>query len=426
MSFVKEIKYLLGIDNRFDDFLHNVAREPEKITKTEDGFIEYKKILLRVNEDSGIPWADMIRDAHPDDAEKIIENINKDPVERMLEIANETQTPVIRRDISGKYKYPDSLTECEIGSFDFIVNPGDDLEETKKRFLKEQYDVGNKKNKEIENHQQGLNKSKLATLRKKLTPNARTLMMTGAFVGGMFFATEASAKADGGKIVTATNVPQTDQNSMYYLHMTRPMTMGQLQAKIFKENGGDIYDGSLKAVILPGENDNSGVICADEDGQVLGAFVDIKAYSEYSGKDMQKILYNWGFEASGRHDIEGYSAVATAIRKGFLIGTQYSASTLSEITKTLDKKGYDLKLSEDIETSAKTLKIFKNNQLVGLMGNNYGSTDNMWLRTEDQNLQKIMEKFNTNKRNDFSKLYEELQKDSGGATYQMQPTQKQY
>ncbi len=267
----------------------------------------------------------------------------------------------------------------------------------------------------------------LNKLRKKYAPSPRTMMMAGAFFGATFCTTAVQAKMGGGKIVTATNARHTDHDSKYYLQMTKPMTLQQIKEKIYDAPTFAYSDGSIKNTLtIYGEHGNIGVICANDEDQVLGAFIDIQAYNEQTGKDMGKILRDLGFEPSSRHDIEGYAAVATAIRKGNMHASNFSVDSLQNITESLHKKGYEFKLSEDMDEGTQSLKIFKKYQLVGMMGNYYKTKTLMWLRTDDADLQQMMDKFRVNKRNDFSKLYQQLQQDSGNQTYQMKPVQRQY
>lgn len=270
-------------------------------------------------------------------------------------------------------------------------------------------------------------KEHLNKLRKQYAPSPRTIMMTGAFLGATFCTTAVQAKINDGKIVVATNARHTDHDSKYYLQMTKAMTLQQIKEKIYGDHAFAYSNGSIKnTLILDGEDRNIGVICADDAGQVLGAFIDIQAYNELTGKDMGKMLRDLGFEPSSRRDIEGYVAVATAIRTGNMNSSNFNVDSLQDITETLHKKGYEFKLSEDLNDGTKSLKIFKKDQLIGLMGNYYKNKVQMWLRTDDVDLQQMMDGFRANGRNDFSKLYQQLQQDSDSQTYQIKPTQKQY
>lgn len=93
----------------------DAVQTPEVIEKSSDGsYLVYKRLCTKAEDNGFINWPKLIKEAHPENGQKIIDNINKDLVERMLEIANEQGIPV-------RYKENNSIP------YSFTVNPGEEL-----------------------------------------------------------------------------------------------------------------------------------------------------------------------------------------------------------------------------------------------------------------------------------------------------------
>lgn len=108
--------------------IDDAVQTPEVIKISSDGTcLIYDRLCTKAEDNGIINWPKLIREAHPEDGQKIIDNINKDIVERMLEIANEHGLPVKHNDKNGI-------------PYSFTVNPGEELEVAQSR-KKEAQDI---------------------------------------------------------------------------------------------------------------------------------------------------------------------------------------------------------------------------------------------------------------------------------------------